>query len=65
MEFERIKVLKANNYYFEVGETVCFTLTDGTEWDGKLIQFNDSSMIVLVDGKEELYKYNNIKSIWK
>lgn len=66
MEIKIVKALKIRgDLYIEAGETVCFTLADGTEWDGKLIDFNDSEITVFVDGAERLYKYEQLTSLWK
>ena len=66
MEIKIVKALKIrSDLYIEAEETVCFTLADGTEWDGKLIDFNDSEITVFVDGAERLYKYEQLTSLWK
>lgn len=66
MEIKIVKVLRIrSNLYIEAGETVCFTLADGTEWDGKLIDFDTVKITVLIDGIEKQIEAKQITSIWK
>ena len=66
MEFKIVKALKVrSDLYIEAGKTVCFSLADGTEWDGKLIYFDTVKITVLIDGTEKQIKYKHITNMWK
>lgn len=66
MEIKIVKVLRIrSDLYIEAGETVCFVLADGTEWDGKLIDFDTVKITVLIDGIEKQIETKQITSIWK
>ena len=66
MEIKIVKVLRIrSDLYIEAGKTVCFSLADGTEWDGKLIDFDSVKITVLIDGVEKQIEYEHITSIWK
>ena len=66
MEIKIVKVLRIrSDLYIEAGETVCLTLADGTEWDGKLIDFDSVKITVLIDGVEKQIEIKKIASIWK
>ena len=65
MEGKLTTVLKINNIYFEIGDTICFTLADGTEWDGTIKTFSDYSIRVEIDGTEKNIALTDVTNIWK
>lgn len=65
MEFKTVTALKVNNMYFEIGDTICFTLADSTEWKGILETFGDMSMRVDINGTKRWIELIKIERIWK
>lgn len=66
MESKIIEVLKINGFYFEIGDTISFTLVNMFgEWYGELLGFNDTTFAVLVDDEEKIYNLNDLSDIWK